>query len=69
MRRVVVVVVLVLTISSLTAARSPQDPVGAAPESSRYLAGIKATTNRSHMNAFWRPKIYGFRSLPPAPAE
>jgi peptidoglycan endopeptidase LytE len=29
-----------------------------------YHAQVSAGTNRSPMNSFWRPKVYGFRQLP-----
>ena len=29
-----------------------------------YHAQVSAGTNRSQMNSFWRPKVYGFRQLP-----
>ena len=33
-------------------------------EQAFYHAQVTRGTNRSEMNAFWRPKIYGFRKLP-----
>ena len=34
-----------------------------------YHAQVSAGTNRSEMNSYWRPRIYGFRRIPPIPSD